>query len=662
MSSSTPEAALALMQAGRLAEAEAAARSALSTSPDDPNALHYLGVILWQSGRRDEGLPFHDRSLSLAPRHVGFLNNRAFVLAEAGRIEDAERDLRRALQIEPRFVAALCHLGSLMRQTGRLEEATAAFRRALALDARSVDAHVGLGNVLRLRGDNPGARSAFAAALAIDPRHPAADYNLANLLYDAGDARAAEAGYRAVLERDAGHGLALNNLGVLLRRTGRAEESFALFERAVAAMPRNADALNNLGLALQDAGRTEDAVARFAAAVEADPRSALALNSWGNALKDRGDLEGAAALFDRALSIAPNFAEALNNRGNVALEEGDLVAARRLCEQALAEKPGFVDAQFSLAQRALRARDYAAGWDLYERRFATTPPMATWQAPPLPAFEREDLDCGLAVAVWREQGVGDQLLFSTLLPELAAAGARPVVELDARLVPLYRRNFPALAFVTPGESAAAFAACDRHLPLGSLPRLFRREESAFAAQPRPLLHADPARVAAVRERLGGGRWIAVSWRSFQGRGRRYLEERKSMPVEALAQLSERAGVKLLDLQYGDVALDRAQFEAAHPGVLTQLEGLDLYNDFEGLLAAIEACVAVVTVSNVTAHLAGVAGRRAFVLFPNARAPFHYWSATDGAPSPWYPQVRSVTGSASEGWVSLVEKAARALAV
>lgn len=661
MSSSTPEAqALALFQAGRLDAAEAAFRAILARSPDDPQALHLLGIILARTGRVAEGLALLDRSVERAPRNPGFLNNRALVLSEAGRLDDAERDLRRALQAEPRFVAGLVHLGSILRRLGRAEEATAAFRRALTIDPRSADAHVGLGNTLRERGDTAGARGAYAAALAIDAGNAAAHYNLGNLLLAAGELAPAEAAFRATLAREPRNALAMNNLGGILRQTGRLDDARAMLEEAVRVAPRNVEALTTLGLTLQNQGHGTEAVRRFAEAVALQPGFVPALNNWGNALKDEGDLEGAARRFDEAIAADPAYADALNNRGNVALETGDAAAARGYYERAVAARPGFIDPRFSLAQVALRERDFASGWDGYDLRFETSPAMATWRPPPLPRFERDDLGRGLRVAVWREQGIGDQLLFSTLLPELAA-GARPVVEVDARLAPLYRRNHPAIEFVAPEESARAFESCERHMPLGSLPRLFRRDAASFAAQPAALLRADADRVRAMRDALGPGRWIAVSWRSFQPRGRAHLAKRKSMPVEGLAGLAAAGGVRLLDVQYGDVDADRAAFESAHPGLMRRVEGLDTYNDFEGLLAAVEACEAVVTVSNVTAHLAGVNGKRAFVLFTGDHSPFHYWDARKGERSLWYPSVEVVTAP-GEAWDPLVQAVARRLSV
>ena len=154
MSSSAPEAEIfRLLQAGKLAEAEAAGRAILARKPGDAQALHLLGLVLAQSGRREEGLALLDRSIVGAMRNAAFLNNRARVLVDLGRMEGAERDLRKALGIDPSFYAAYCQLGGVLRVMGRLEEAMAAFRRAQAIEPGGADARVGLGNVLRDSGE-----------------------------------------------------------------------------------------------------------------------------------------------------------------------------------------------------------------------------------------------------------------------------------------------------------------------------------------------------------------------------------------------------------------------------------------------------------------------------------------------------------------------------
>jgi tetratricopeptide (TPR) repeat protein len=548
MSSPAPDAAaLALLQAGRLAEAEAAWRAILARKPDDAPALHFLGCILAQTGRGAEGLALLDRSLALSPRNAAFLNNRARVLADAGRLEDALQDLRRAVQADARFFTGFFHLGGVLRLLGRFDEAVTALRRAVALE----------------------------------PRHP--------------------------------------------------------------------EALLQLGHALHSTGRVDEAITHYERAIEARPAFPEAFLNWGNALKDRGDLTGARERYGRALELRPDFIEALTNRAGACLDLERLDEARVSYRRALEMQPDLANARYGLAQIALREQRFAEGWTDYERRFDTDPPQAQRREIGLPRLTAENLAAARRVAVWAEQGVGDQILFSTLLPELVERGIAAVVEVDPRLVAAYRRSLPALAFTTNERAEADFASCDFQVPIGSLPSLLRPDAASFARQPRALLVPDEARVREMRERLGPGRHIAISWRSLQQGGRRALAERKSIPLAHFAALARSRGARLLDLQYGDVDEERAQFEAAHPGLLVRIAGLDPFNDLEGVLAAIEASDGVVTASNVTAHLAGAVGKPTMLLYPRGWPPFHYWAAGAEGRSIWYPSVAVLSDPAWKDW-------------
>jgi len=223
----------------------------------------------------------------------------------------------------------------------------------------------------------------------------------------------------------------------------------------------------------------------------------------------------------------------------------------------------------------------------------------------------------------------------------------------------FARAHPRWRLAARGESDAAFAECDRHLPLGSLPSLLRPSPESFAAQPRALLAADGVRAAAFRQTLGApdGLRVGISWRTFQPAARRYYELTKSAPLEAFAPLQAKSG-QLLDLQYGDTAAERADF-ARKGGRLEHLEALDLRQDVDGTLAAIEACDAVVTTSNVTAHLAGAIGKRTLLVYAGAAPPFHYWVANSAGRSRWYPSVEIVPGG-EDGWPGAIARAGERL--
>ena len=610
-SSAAEQAAFAHFRAGRLAEAEAAYRGVVAAEPSNPQALHLLGFILATTGRVEEGLVLLGRSLELAPRNASFLDNRAQVLLQASRPADARRDLEAAVRLDPAALPAWLHLAQVLR---RLEMREAS-------------------------------RAAIGKALALDPGHVAARYHEGLLNLEAGDNAAAEASFRRVLQGEPRNVAALNNLGVVLRETGRRDEALVQFQRAAATDPANAFALNNLGLALHQRGELRDAQRLFKRAVELKPGFAQALLNWGNLLRDQGELEAASQRYAQALATEPPLAEALSAAASVALERTRLEEARSLYARALEVRPGFADPRFGLGQIALREGRFAEGWDLYESRFATDPPQARSRAPDLPPLDGAGLAQVRRLAVWSEQGIGDQVLFSTLLPELARRGVAAVVEIDERLLAMYRRSLPGLAFTSRDDAQAAFADCDRQVALGSLPRLFRHDLDSFAAQPAALLSADPARVEAARAQLGSVRPVAISWSSPQKLNRQALGARKSIPLEQFARLAA-PGMALLDVQYGDLAAERAAFEAAHPGVLRRLPGLDAFTDLEGLAAALVACGRLVTTSNATAHLAGALGVPTILTYLEGWPPFAYWMPTSSGRSLWYPSVEIVT---DRGW-------------
>jgi hypothetical protein len=192
--------------------------------------------------------------------------------------------------------------------------------------------------------------------------------------------------------------------------------------------------------------------------------------------------------------------------------------------------------------------------------------------------------------------------------------------------------------------------------MGSLPRLLRPSVASFERQPRALLVADAARTAAFRERLAtpGARAIAVSWRSFQPKGRGYVQRKKSMDLAVFAQLSRRDDVKLLDVQYGDTASEREAFAQAG-GRLARFDDLDLFDDLDGVLAAIEACDIVVTTSNVTAHFGGVLGKETLLMYLSGNPPFHYWVPGADGRSLWYPSVRVVSSPELDTWEKLLAR-------
>ena len=442
------------------------------------------------------------------------------------------------------------------------------------------------------------------------------------------------------------------NLGIVRHGLGRFAPAIESHQRALELKPQFPEAHGSIGSAFAALGRWDEASAAFERALAQRPAYADAHSNLGLIHEERGRLDEARASFERALAIDPRHGEAIHNLGFLLDAAGRTDEAMALYRRALEADPRMARAAYSLGLAHLRRHEFAQGWELAEARFDTVPPMTPRRALALPQLTAAELGRGHRVAIWPEQGVGDQLVHATLLPELEARGQDFVIEVDARLAAAFRRAHPRWSVVTAAESAAAFASCDRQIAAGSLARWLRPSLASFAAQPRALLAADTPRARQYRDRLGEGPAAGISWRSFQARTRARVARDKSAPLAAFGRLARTH--RLLDLQYGDTAAERAAF-AQRGGQIEHFDDLDLFNDLDGVLAAIEACDVVVSTSSVTAHLAGALGKRTLLVHLGP-PPFHYWAAGSDGRSLWYPSVEVVPGAGLESWEQALERA------
>ncbi len=140
-------------QDGRSDEAEDLLRVALRAVPEQPSALHRLGLIAFRKGRLPEAADLleqviaRDANLPLALRDI------CVVYERLGRHEEAILAGRRAVELAPYDPHAYHNLTVAYRQARLLDESIACARHALALDPTLPSPHLALAEALLLRGD-----------------------------------------------------------------------------------------------------------------------------------------------------------------------------------------------------------------------------------------------------------------------------------------------------------------------------------------------------------------------------------------------------------------------------------------------------------------------------------------------------------------------------
>lgn len=286
-----------------------------------------------------------------------------------------------------------------------------------------------------------------------------------------------------------------------------------------------------------------------------------------------------------------------------------------------------------------------------EHGLSVQQPLRDAVAAPHPVLSRRDIPWwdGAPFAgtllVNAMQGLGEEILVSSYFAELPGRCGRAVIECDPRLLPLFRRSFPRLDFVSrhgQGLAAAASAATGMRKTIApELARLFHARHRERAA--RAWLQADADRAREFHrdyaQRWPGERLVGICWRSFRVP---WGFDRKSVALADLQSTLRLHDTRFLNLQYGPVSPD---LEAARDAGLPLPHAdpsVDALNDLDALAAQIAALDAVVTTSNSTAHLAGALGKPCLVLLPRRDAVLWCWGY-GGESTPWYPSVRLVRG-------------------
>ena len=229
------------LRAGRYDDAEAAALAALALAPDDPDALHLLGVALWRLARTAEAEPLLVRAITHAPHNAEMRKNLGIVLFELGRVDDALARFREATILQPQMAAAHYHLATALREKGNINATINVLRRVLALQPDHPEAVNDLAGALKDRGRLTDAIAMFRAIVDKRPQDPLAWLNLARCLLDHGDALGARQAFDRLLALDPGSAAA--RFGRCMACLPLGYESETAMRESRAAYERELDAL-----------------------------------------------------------------------------------------------------------------------------------------------------------------------------------------------------------------------------------------------------------------------------------------------------------------------------------------------------------------------------------------------------------------------------------
>ena len=285
--------------------------------------------------------------------------------------------------------------------------------------------------------------------------------------------------YQKIIKKDPSLAGPYYNMGIILKRNGRVEEAIDSYNKAISLKPDYVQVYNNLGVLYKDSKKYDDAITMFMKAKELQPDHQNSYYNLALIKKEQGLDEEAVELLLKVLDINPEHGEA----------------------------------NYLKCLINLRLGYFKEGWKYYEYRWKVSPGKdVIWPFEDKPLWQGEK---GSKVVLWREQGIGDDIIFLSLAPEVKKMCETLSVYVDPRLHSLCRRAMPEIDFFKDMEELKEVES-DYHLPMGSVPGVIRNDISDFDRTVTGYFKTDPQRVEALRKELGldGKVVIGVSWKSL----------------------------------------------------------------------------------------------------------------------------------------------------
>lgn len=417
--------------------------------------------------------------------------------------------------------------------------------------------------------------------------------------------------YDQLLTQNPDHPMLLATVAtVLMRNPKTLGQAIALFHRSLdkakGKMPT--EVLSNLGLTYKHSGQPQKAMEWMKKAVDLDPTAGTLCN-YGCLFVETDKAAEGAKFLERAIRMEPSLALA---HWNLSL---------------------------LLLQNAHQSGEWGRAWDEYEygqheggmRVVKKHVPLKEWDGTP-----------GQKVLIYGEQGIGDEIMFASMLPEVLKTN-EVILDAHPRLTTIFEKNFGVKCYGTRKEAGFQFLdeeKPDAMIAIGSLGKFYRRTRESFPGT--PYLKAEPLpRVQKFR--------VGISWT-----GGRLLNRvaRRTVPLNWWRSILDIPGVEFVSLQYTEGSKDeiesvnRLGYQITEP---PEAKSEDYYETAR----LVASCDLVITVCTSVVHLAGALGVPTWVMVPKHPA----WRYQSSGRMPWYQSVRLYRQPEAEdgAWIPVVQR-------
>ena len=413
----------------------------------------------------------------------------------------------------------------------------------------------------------------------------------------------------------------------------------------------------------------------FLKSIEIKPNYISAINNLSSCYRNLNEPIKAINCIKSALKIKPNFIEGLINLGGYLIETGQFSKGIKTLKIALKkdnsaelnlnlaigyffiEKFKEAEKYFKITQKInpeiegfkknyssylLYKQNYKKAWITYDQNLDQIKHIHPVVY--LDIFKEKlslpnNLSKDNKILIINEQGVGDEIIYSSMYEEILILFPKTLIECDTRLISIFKRSFKSKNNFIPykeiSNSKHKIKNIDKVILSSNLPSALRNSINDFPNK--KFLMPNKSNLDFVKKILDKKNdkiKIGFSWLSK----RKYFGDAKSIELKSLLPILQLSKFSFVNLQYNSNKKEIEKFSNKEKINIINISEIDLFNDFEKTAALLCNIDLFVTISSTTAHLAGALGVPTFLIKPKNNASFHYWFQPSNS-TPWYPSVK-----------------------
>ena len=283
-------------------------------------------------------------------------------------------------------------------------------------------------------------------------------------------------------------------------------------------------------------------------------------------------------------------------------------------DKTLSINPNADDAMFNKSLIKLRLGELSEGWDLYSYGLTKNNNIReineSFFSEETPLWDGQPFDGTLLV--YAEQGIGDQLMFGTIIEDLLKVQNNVAIIVDDRLKKLFERTYPNVIVFGLSEDRLLLNH-DKHIAVGDLCKYFRNDIKHFKDGNFKKFVTSQEKDDQIRTLMpkNNGLKIGISWLTFAKKN----VNKRNLSTKEISSIINSNDHTFINLQYGNINDQLSELNEISKKPLYQVPGIDLTYNIDSLASIIKNCDLIITIDNSTAHLAAVLGKPVWILIP-----------------------------------------------